>query len=76
MLEQEDRDRLIRIDERTAALVKTLGDHVSSDRDDFRIVHGRIDRVSGRQNIILGVGAGVGAVFAFAFAWVKGAMGV
>lgn len=76
MLEQEDRDRLIRIDERTATLVDDFKDHLSANRDDFRNVHGRINSVSSKQNIILGIGAGVGAVFTISFAWVKGIIGV
>ncbi len=75
MLKQEDRDRLIRIDERTATLVKTLEEHLSEDRDSFREVHGRINRVSGKQNLILGIGTGVGAALGLAFAWVKGIVG-
>ena len=62
MLEQEDRDRLIRIDERTALLVDDLKEHLSSDKDDFRVVHARIDRLAGKQNVILGVGAGIGSL--------------
>lgn len=75
MLAQEDRDRLIRIDERTATLVKNLEGHLGENRDDFKEVHQRINRVVAKQNIILGTGTGIGAAFGAAFVWVKGMMG-
>lgn len=68
---QEDRDRLARIDERTALLVNTFAKHVDQDREDFKYVHTRINKISAKQNWVLGVGAAVAAGVSAAGAWLK-----
>ena len=81
-LEQQDRERLIRIDERTAALVNTFDRHLDQNRDDFakmgdRItsemdkVHSRIGRVERKVHWIVGIGTGGVAVVALALSWAR-----
>ena len=70
-MEQEDRDRLIRIE---TLVVKVSGDfdrHLEDDRDDFREVHKRINRVAAKQNWILGAASVIGAGIGVFTAWVK-----
>ena len=63
-MDQEDRDRLIRIDERTAKMAKTLDTHIADDREDFKEMHGRINRIVGRAiaMAVVVVGGIVGAL--------------
>lgn len=65
---------MIRIDERTATLVKTIEAHLVQNRDDFKDVHVRINKISSRQSWVLGLGAGIGAALSLAFAWAKNMM--
>lgn len=61
-MEAEDRERLIRIDERTLAMADWLKTHEKEDREDFKEVRRRIDRISTKQNVILMVGTGIGGL--------------
>lgn len=70
-MEQEDRDRLIRIDERTARLVEVVEKHVGEDRDDFKEVHHRINRVTAKQNWMIGIFSSLGVVISVLGLWLK-----
>ena len=71
MMEQEDRDRLIRFDERTASLVDTFERHVKQDREDFKEVHHRINRLASKLYGVLGVGAAIGVGLTTGLAWIR-----
>ena len=71
MLDQEDRDRLIRIDERTAHMERSFCKHVEQDREDFKEVHHRINLMSNRLNWMLGVFAGFSVLAGIVGAFVK-----
>lgn len=71
MMEQEDRERLIRIDERTATLVETLGKHVTQDREDFKEVHSRVNRLAAKQNWIIGIFSSLGVGMSVIGLWLK-----
>ena len=72
MLDKEDRDCLVRIDERTKTLVDTMEKHLEQNREDFSTMHSRINKISARQQLILGIGTGVGTVLGLAIAWARG----
>jgi hypothetical protein len=62
----ELKEMVARVDERTQTiltnqenLAKTVADHETRDRQDFKEVHSRINRVERRQNWFLGVGTTV-----------------
>lgn len=61
-----------RIDERTATIHDWIGKHELQDRDDFKEVHGRINRVERKQNWTLGVISLAGFVITATIAWLKG----
>lgn len=61
-MEAQDREMLVRIDERTLSIVQWQTKHEKQDRQDFKEVHKRINRVNTKQNIILTVGAAIGAI--------------
>lgn len=69
-MDQGDRDILIRIDERTEKMETTLNNHLSEDREDFKEVHGRINRIVGRA-IALAVVV-VGGIVGALGPWPKG----
>lgn len=71
MMDRDDRDRLIRIDQRTETLLDLFERHVEQDRTDFKEVHSRVNAVSAKQNWMLGVGTGLGLVVGVAGAWLK-----
>jgi hypothetical protein len=70
-MEPQDRDMLIRIDERTETLVDLFERHVEQDRMDFKEIHTRINHISAKQNWMLGVGTTVGVVVGIIGAWLK-----
>lgn len=70
-MEQEDRERLIRIDERTASIADLFERHVGENRDDFRDVHHRVNKVVAKQNWIVGVGTSFGAILGVVAVWLK-----
>lgn len=55
--EKTDRELLVRIDERTATLHDWMESHEERDREDFKEVHKRINRVERKQNWMLGIGS-------------------
>lgn len=82
-MDKEMRDTVIRIDERTLAILdhqekqtEALAAHEERDRQDFKSVHSRVSRLERKQNWILGIGtaAVLGATAAGAF--FKGMFGV
>ncbi len=68
-MDQEDRDILIRIDERTAKLAAVFETHVVQNREDFKDVHHRVNRVVAKQNWMLGVGTAVGSIVGVIVIW-------
>lgn len=74
-MEAQDRERLVRIDERTKTIVETLAKHIEQDRVDFKEVHSRINQVSSRQNLFLGGALTLGSLFGIAIAWFRSSTG-
>lgn len=72
---QDMMEVLVRIDERTASMKKTLEDHIQNDREDFKEVHSRIGRVERKQYWMLGVGAGAGSFIGVLAAYLKNMIG-
>lgn len=64
-----DRERLIRIDERTELMHDALTKHFEDDREDFKEVHHRINRISGKQNWLISLTAIVGGLVGGFGAW-------
>lgn len=77
--EKTDRELLVRIDERVASLHEWMGDHEKRDREDFKEVHHRINRVERKQNWMLGVGSmtvfTIGIAVSVVVGFVKGMFG-
>ncbi len=65
----EDRDRLIRIDERTAIMAKLFDRHMEQDRQDFDALHHRVNRLSAKQNWMIGVATTLGGVMGIVGIW-------
>ncbi len=71
-MDQAERDAtLVRIDERTAGLAKSLATHIENDRIDFKEIHSRINRVDTKQSWILGVGSFCLVALGVVGAWLK-----
>lgn len=72
-----------RTDERTASMAKSISDiavamrsHEDRDREDFKAVHSRVNRVERKQNWMLGVGSAVVVLFTMAVTAAKFIFGV
>lgn len=59
-----------RIDERTETIHDWMIKHEMQDREDFKEVHGRVNRVERKQNWTLGVLSMAGFAITTAIAWV------
>lgn len=82
-LNQEARELLIRIDERTShiatrqdEILDRFESHELQDREDFRTVFERLNKVEKRQNWIMGVGSGLMVAGGLIGAWLKTKLGL
>lgn len=77
--QETDRELLVRIDERVASLHDWAETHEQQDREDFKEVHSRINRVERKQNWMLGIGTTavftVGIAVSIVAGFVKGMFG-
>lgn len=83
-LDRSDHDLLVKVAERVDTAVASLEKHMEQDRQEFRLLHQRISaeagerradvrKLEGRQNWIVGLGAGIAFVFGLVASWIKSA---
>jgi hypothetical protein len=78
----EMKECLVRVDERTARILEvqekqadSLNAHEERDREDFKEVHGRINKLERRQNWFMGIGTGVVTIITAGWAILKQTFG-
>ena len=73
MVDDSDLHRALgRMEGKLDTLAMLMQDHVKKDTQDFAAVHERVNRLSAKQNYMLGAAAGVGAAVSAVIAFVKG----